>query len=378
MASELPSSDKLSFKITHHGRQTFVMQDCRVNLDIMTKPPQSVQHIALCPGAAIYLADMHNDLKNEYKFEIESPQCNISFCTAGRSSTSFSTGIIPSSEVIQCPSTCTFSYLDSARGTWKPGGKSCSLATLNISPHVFSKVWQEFADVLPQELKPLAKGENPKQFYVGLPISPSLQLVINSLLHSPISGPGQQLLHECKVIELLVHLATLLSNRKQLNDWLIPLSSGDLERIHAARTLLEQRMENPPTLSELSRTTGLNEFKLKRGFRQVFGTTPLRTSAYAATRTGAKIPGNGRDERIRGLHGRRLFEPQQLHRPVQKKNSAPPQARCCNAPCVQAIANCRLVDRSARKTQEAPPNPRPKPTLFIWYNRRHNFSASNN
>ncbi len=275
MASELPSSDKLSFKITHHGRQTFVMQDCRVNLDIMTKPPQSVQHIALCPGAAIYLADMHNDLKNEYKFEIESPQCNISFCTAGRSSTSFSTGIIPSSEVIQCPSTCTFSYLDSARGTWKPGGKSCSLATLNISPHVFSKVWQEFADVLPQELKPLAKGENPKQFYVGLPISPSLQLVINSLLHSPISGPGQQLLHECKVIELLVHLATLLSNRKQLNDWLIPLSSGDLERIHAARTLLEQRMENPPTLSELSRTTGLNEFKLKRGFRQVFGTTPF-------------------------------------------------------------------------------------------------------
>jgi AraC-like DNA-binding protein len=34
-----------------------------------------------------------------------------------------------------------------------------------------------------------------------------------------------------------------------------------------------ERMENPPSLPELARTAGLNETKLKRGFRQLYGTS---------------------------------------------------------------------------------------------------------
>lgn len=44
----------------------------------------------------------------------------------------------------------------------------------------------------------------------------------------------------------------------------------DRERILFARDYLEKHIENPPTLSELARLAGINEFKLKNGFKEIF------------------------------------------------------------------------------------------------------------
>lgn len=48
---------------------------------------------------------------------------------------------------------------------------------------------------------------------------------------------------------------------------------SDLERVRQAREALLSRMENPPGLAELAREVGLNELKLKAGFRKLWGTT---------------------------------------------------------------------------------------------------------
>jgi AraC-like DNA-binding protein len=52
-----------------------------------------------------------------------------------------------------------------------------------------------------------------------------------------------------------------------------PISRDDRDRIHFAREILLQRLADPPSLVELARLVGLNDYKLKAGFRQVFGTT---------------------------------------------------------------------------------------------------------
>src|SRR5690606_31825857 len=51
-------------------------------------------------------------------------------------------------------------------------------------------------------------------------------------------------------------------------------SRTELEHIHMAREILMNRISNPPTLAELSRLVGSNEFILKRGFKDIFGTSP--------------------------------------------------------------------------------------------------------
>ena len=45
------------------------------------------------------------------------------------------------------------------------------------------------------------------------------------------------------------------------------------ETMERAREILLTRLENPPTLTELSRIVGTNECTLKRGFKETFGCT---------------------------------------------------------------------------------------------------------
>lgn len=47
----------------------------------------------------------------------------------------------------------------------------------------------------------------------------------------------------------------------------------DKERLLFARDHMLQHIELPPSLPQLARTAGINEYKLKRGFKEMFGTT---------------------------------------------------------------------------------------------------------
>lgn len=50
---------------------------------------------------------------------------------------------------------------------------------------------------------------------------------------------------------------------------------NDMERVQYARDYLIENMEMPPSLSELSRIVGMNEFKLKKQFKEAFNMTVL-------------------------------------------------------------------------------------------------------
>ena len=49
------------------------------------------------------------------------------------------------------------------------------------------------------------------------------------------------------------------------------LAASDVSRVRDAREILLQDMENPPSMTQLARMAGINEKKLKYGFKQVFG-----------------------------------------------------------------------------------------------------------
>jgi AraC family transcriptional regulator, transcriptional activator of the genes for pyochelin and ferripyochelin receptors len=77
---------------------------------------------------------------------------------------------------------------------------------------------------------------------------------------------------EGKVWELIaLQLSQMTENGEQQNQHF--LKSADRERLERARQILGDRFDNPPSLSNLAQEIGLNECALKRGFRQLFGTT---------------------------------------------------------------------------------------------------------
>ena len=107
--------------------------------------------------------------------------------------------------------------------------------------------------------------------------SPQSQLIATQMLDCPAGGPCRRLYLESKSLELISTL--LLAWGAESRTSSLSLTRGDIDRIHEAKRLLFQDMEEPPSLSALARRVGINETKLKKGFRKVFG-----CSAFQALR----------------------------------------------------------------------------------------------
>lgn len=95
-------------------------------------------------------------------------------------------------------------------------------------------------------------------------------LILKQMLHGIAAKKMTNLELEYTVLQLLMRtFQTFLSHPIHLTEF----SNSDREKIRQAQTIIIENMMNPPSLMELSRLIGLNDFKLKKGFKEMFGTT---------------------------------------------------------------------------------------------------------
>ena len=98
-------------------------------------------------------------------------------------------------------------------------------------------------------------------------------LALHQILNCPYQGLTKQLYLESKAIELLaLNLAIISSDRATPIQTYQP-KQDEIERLHYAKEILIAKMDDPPTLNSLARQVGLNEYKLKQGFRYLFDNT---------------------------------------------------------------------------------------------------------
>ncbi|SEL98496.1 AraC-type DNA-binding protein [bacterium A37T11] len=103
-------------------------------------------------------------------------------------------------------------------------------------------------------------------------VSHEMVQVINDIRDCRKTGELKRLYTESKILELLM----LQLEQQQLEnaDNAEPVMKTDeLKKIEQAREILDSNFCNPPIIPELSRMVGLNDFKLKRGFKAYYGTT---------------------------------------------------------------------------------------------------------
>jgi AraC-like DNA-binding protein len=106
-------------------------------------------------------------------------------------------------------------------------------------------------------------------------VDPAIHQVIDQIIHHRYTGDLQRLFLLSKSIELLVCCAESCERAEQAGKTQPQFlkSPADKEKILAARDLVNARIDTPPSLSEIARAIGLNEYKLKRGFKETFNTT---------------------------------------------------------------------------------------------------------
>ncbi len=151
------------------------------------------------------------------------------------------------------------------------------LQVLDVSFHLEAELFCAWmGDRLEQAttlVQVLVKAFNQSRYtYTSLP-TVAMQAALQQILNCPYTGLTQQIYLESKVWELMaLHLEQMFQHQpdQPLRQTLKP---DDTERLHYAREILKQQLNDPPSLNGLARQVGLNEFTLKQGFRHLFGTT---------------------------------------------------------------------------------------------------------
>lgn len=100
----------------------------------------------------------------------------------------------------------------------------------------------------------------------------AIQKIIDEIKINPYKSGLKNLFLMAKVMELLV---VCVDNYHQIKkeSYKYIKTKSDKERIVAARDFINGRVTDPPTLAEVARSVGLNEYKLKVGFKEMFRQT---------------------------------------------------------------------------------------------------------
>lgn len=95
---------------------------------------------------------------------------------------------------------------------------------------------------------------------------------LDALTGCSLAGSFRQMYQEARIHEILaICLAQFASPSCADRD--VFLLQHDLELLEQAHSIILERITAPPTISELAQLVGLNQTKLKAGFKEVYGTT---------------------------------------------------------------------------------------------------------
>lgn len=147
------------------------------------------------------------------------------------------------------------------------------LVHLHLHPDALSFAHKELLEQMPLPLKNWLTRSSCSAYFHTCAMTTVMKTTVWQIIHCPYQGFAQRLYLEGKTIELIgLYLDQLLSDQG-LRQNAYDLNAEEVNRIFQARDILLQKVHDPPTLLELAHQLGLNDRKLKEGFRKVFGTT---------------------------------------------------------------------------------------------------------
>lgn len=105
-----------------------------------------------------------------------------------------------------------------------------------------------------------------------LPMTMPMKWIINTIKQCARTGILKRIFLEAKILELLM-LQVEHAGQPENNHNRNFLRSSEIEALYEAKNILERSLDNPPTIRNLSKMIGMNEFNLKKGFKDTFNTT---------------------------------------------------------------------------------------------------------
>jgi AraC-like DNA-binding protein len=104
------------------------------------------------------------------------------------------------------------------------------------------------------------------------PVTEQLKLIITEIISANQPKHIRRIYLEAKILEIIaLHLNG--NYAYQPNQSINTVNANDLPKLVLVKNLLEQSIESNHSLIEIARKVGLNDFKLKKGFKETYGYT---------------------------------------------------------------------------------------------------------
>lgn len=150
-------------------------------------------------------------------------------------------------------------------------GDSHRLVELQIASGRAAKMVSEYGEATPGAIHEILSKPEGFPRHIQQALTTELRIVAHQVLNCPLEGSTRRLFMESKALEILAFQLHALSSPGVPEP--ATRNRGERDRLEEARRILDAEFADPPSLLTLARRVGLNDFKLKRGFRALYQTT---------------------------------------------------------------------------------------------------------
>jgi AraC family transcriptional regulator, transcriptional activator of the genes for pyochelin and ferripyochelin receptors len=237
---------------------------------------ESTRMVHLRPGLKVFIADFQPMDAHRHPFMADDAFLRFSFLreAKGHMDTSVSSGTAVNRRILPMERSSTVSFYPELESTlFFPAGYRQFHVSIQISPSLLHTVLGGRFQRIPHELQAIVDGCNTIDFYHRGSLSPLMDAALSQLLNCPYSGQLGLIFQESKAIELIAHkLAQIQASFKTDPPWVKP-HSDDVQRVRAAKDILEKNLDTPPRLVALAQAVGTSHTQLNRGFKMMYGTS---------------------------------------------------------------------------------------------------------
>jgi len=96
----------------------------------------------------------------------------------------------------------------------------------------------------------------------------NMQNAVDKIFNTKYKGATRMMFLRSQITELLAHFFAMVSDSAGGDE---SIKKHDREKLYHAKEILSDNIERPPSLNELSKLIGLNDYKLKKNFKELFG-----------------------------------------------------------------------------------------------------------
>ncbi|AFM23198.1 helix-turn-helix transcriptional regulator [Desulfomonile tiedjei] len=151
------------------------------------------------------------------------------------------------------------------------GGQRHRMFRIQITKQIIRELIGEYDEMIAGPLRHILSSSSSAHDCLQENLTATGEYLAYQILQCPLEGVARRLFMESKALEMIAYELEEFSGN--VSGAKVIRNLQETERLYRAKSILEAEFVNPPALFQLSRRIGLNDFKLKAGFREVFGNT---------------------------------------------------------------------------------------------------------